>query len=408
MKTHATTTLTFTGPPINKDGRFRTMTNYLLVANYSPNVGYAWWLMERFWSEVADIAQSRRREAYLIYPDLGDASRSVDAQTVSPVHKDGMIVDLLDYEDRSPRGSLRMLIYLRRNHIGFIYLTDKPFFSLRYLFFRMVGVKIILVHDHSPGRRDAETGVFKVLKAVKNRIPLITADGIIAVSEYVQNRHRTTSCIPERKSFVARNGIEPIDIARPRPRVQEVLGIPDSSVVVFTSGRASAYKGIDFIVECANVLINAMQYDNVHFVYCGDGPDLPRCRDLVARYQLQRRFLFLGRYDDVGALAISCDIGMHAAKGEVGFSLSILEYMSAGLATLVPDNPSVSAATIHGDTGLVYEEGSVASACKYLVHLIEHPELRALLGSNAAKVVARDYNIEGTVNSFRRIVASLS
>ena len=75
------------------------------------------------------------------------------------------------------------------------------------------------------------------------------------------------------------------------------------------------------------------------------------------------------------SLLSSCDIGIQGSKGEVGYSLSILEFMSAGLATLVPDRPSTTLATAHMVTGLVYRPEDVPSAASHIERLIDDTEL---------------------------------
>jgi glycosyltransferase involved in cell wall biosynthesis len=84
---------------------------------------------------------------------------------------------------------------------------------------------------------------------------------------------------------------------------------------------------------------------------------------------------------------------MHAATGE-GFSLSILEYMSAGLATLVPDTPTVCQAISDWATGLIYRTGDLNHAVSQLRCLASDPMLRNRLGQQAKAVVDREYHID--------------
>ena len=46
----------------------------LLVANYKPDVGYAWWLMENFWVQAAEIGRARGLAPLLVYPEPGHRS----------------------------------------------------------------------------------------------------------------------------------------------------------------------------------------------------------------------------------------------------------------------------------------------------------------------------------------------
>jgi glycosyltransferase involved in cell wall biosynthesis len=138
------------------------------------------------------------------------------------------------------------------------------------------------------------------------------------------------------------------------------------------------------------------------FIHIGDGPQLEELRDLAAREGLAPpRLTFAGYRQDVRSLLAGCHFALHAAKGE-GFSLASLEYLSAGLVTLVPDVPSVSQAIDSGRTGIVYPEGDVEAAAQLLARLCRLPmtELR-VMGSAAAQEVRENYSLERTSRVFR-------
>ena len=104
----------------------------------------------------------------------------------------------------------------------------------------------------------------------------------------------------------------------------------------------------------------------------------------------------------------SCHIGLHAAAGEVGYSLSILEFMSAGLITLVPDLPSTSQAIEHGVNGYVYAARDLNSACHTLELAVQKIQLNQReLQENAIKTVASRYTIARTNQTFVNIMKSI-
>lgn len=374
----------------------RSRKNVLLVANWKSDVGFAWWLMENFWVQISLITDSSNKRSYLIYPELLGIPDSISSSSI--------VCEKIDYNDSTFKGHLRILSFIKKNNIDCIYLTDRPYFSARYIFFRLFGVKKIIVHDHTPGERDIPKYVKRKIKIMRNSLPAITADAVVAVTNFVRDRHLYSSCIPASKIYVAQNGIVPIG------RSPEFLNyahaefnIEADAKIVFTSGRASTYKGIDFIIECANFLINIRKLNNIYFLYCGDGPDIGYFKSLSAGYGLGERFVFAGVRNDVRQLAQSCHIGIQASAGEVGYSLSILEYMSAGLATVVPDNPSVCSSIIDGVDGLVFKERNVSSACDVLEKVIYDDDLRQKLSLNAQSTIEAEYNLRNTNRDFTKI-----
>lgn len=371
--------------------------NILLVANWKSDVGFAWWLMENFWVQISLLSVEAERECYLIYPKIVGLPDSISSSSV--------VCEEIDFNDSSLRGSFRVFSFIKKKNIDVIYLTDKPYFSMRYLIFRMLGVKKIIVHDHTPGNRDVPNYFKRKIKLIRNSLPVVTADALISVTNFVRDRHLYSSCIPDSKIYVAKNGIIPIGRnSELKHYAHNEFNIEHDAKIVFTSGRASIYKGIDFIIECANFLVNVRKIKNVYFLYCGDGPDIDYFKSLSAGYELDERFIYAGVRNDVRELAQSCHIGIQASEGEVGYSLSILEYMSAGLATLVSDNPSVCGSIIDGVDGLVFKERSISSACEAIERVINDDGLRQKLSMNAQNIVETEYNLNHTNRDFIAIL----
>lgn len=362
--------------------------NILLVANWDSGVGYAWWLMENFWRTIADHFIGQGMQCHLIYPRISRLPAAI-AESSIKTHE-------LSFQDHSLRGLCRLFRFVREHDIRYIYLTDAPSYSWLYVLLKFLGVRKIVVHDHTPGDRTAATGLKKSLKRSLQASPLVTADHFIGVTSFVVDRLINVACIPASKCSCAENGITPIELdAADRQYAFKVFNIPAGRQIVITTGRASRYKGIDFFIECANQLINIEQRTEFHFLFCGDGPDIDAFKKLAAHHELGHYFTFAGNRQDIRDILPSCHIGFQASKGEVGYSLSILEYMSAGLVTLVPDRPSTSLATVNGINGLVYQADDIASATSN-IKIAADVEAGKAIRANAIKAVKERYNLVNT------------
>ena len=362
--------------------------NILLVANWESDVGYAWWLMENFWLTISAHFQHVNIECYLIYPKITKIPQSIQRSNIDVYQH--------DFRDHSINNLKKLTEFITINNIKYIYLTDSPSYSWIYLILRFYGIRSIVIHDHTPGERTRAKSWKKLAKSIIQRIPLITADHFLAVTDFVYNRLIDVSCIPQNKCSVVPNGIQPIDLASADLfYAQKCFSIPDERIIVVSTGRATYYKGIDFFIHCADELINKRQYNNLHFLFCGDGPDIGEFKCLVAQLNLENNFTFTGKRTDVRKILPSCHIGFHASKGEVGYSLSILEYMSAGLATIVPDNPSTSEATIHNKTGLLYKSNCLRDAIDMIICCLPL-NTRKTLSSLAVQAISEQYNIKLT------------
>lgn len=362
--------------------------NILLVANWESNVGYAWWLMENFWVTIANHFETTGKHSFLIYPKITTIPDTIASTNIKTME--------LDFSNHSFTNLLKLHKFIKSNAIRNIYLSDSPFYSWFYILLRMYGITKIVVHDHTPGERKTPSLFRKTIKKLIQAIPFYNADHFVAVSEFVHDRHLRVNCINSKKCSVASNGINPFNLSDiDNSYTQRQFNIAKDKIIIVTTGRASYYKGIDFFIYCANELINKQGLKQLHFLFCGDGPDLEKFKHLCNELKLENHFTFAGKRTDVKEILPSCDIGLHASKGEVGYSLSILEYMSAGLATIVPDRPSTSDATRHLETGLTYHNENITSACE-AIKLCLPDEFRKHLASNAIKEVITQYDIRNT------------
>lgn len=362
--------------------------NILLVANWDSNVGYAWWLMESYWVTIADNFSKEERQSFLVYPKITVIPDAIKKSNITPIE--------LDFHNHSFVSLNRLRSTIKLYGIKHIYLSDSPAYSLMYVMLRFWGIKTIIIHDHTPGERDIPGAIKKSLKSFVQRLPYITADHFIAATEFVRARLVDVLCIPNSKCSCAPNGIIPIDLSHyDKQYAQKTFNISLDRKIVITTGRATFYKGIDFFIECAHELINCQGINQLHFLYCGEGPDMDDFKSLVKNYQLANNFTFAGNRADIRDILPSCHIGFHASTGEVGYSLSILEYMSAGLVTIVPEGPSTSLATTNMENGILYKYRDLDSATKSIKDAFNN-NYPSILRYNAVNLIEEKLCLENT------------
>ena len=369
----------------------KTDGNLLLVSNYPSDTAYAWWLMEHFWCLLADAYKDRGYNVYLAYPKLTGEIKSELTSRMDVVELDIFGSDSQKSKD-----------FIREHSIKTVYLTDRPFFSITYFWWRLLGVKKILVHDHTPGDRPAVGGIKGQVKAFINKLSLFTADAQLSVSPLMKTRSIENGRVPASKVFVVQNGI-PTDVADDdraanREEIRRELNIPSDAVVVITTGRAHPYKRPDFVMEAAAHYIKSSSR-RVIFLLVGDGPGFADLERLHAKLGLSDHFRLLGYRNDVPKLLAASDIAIHAALGE-GFSLSILEYMIAGLSVLVPDIPSVKQAIEHDVSGFVYDWDDKESLSGYISELASDPKLRKRLGEQGENTVVASFSLDNCSEEF--------
>lgn len=370
----------------------------LLVANYESNVGFAWWLMENFWLQLSMLFHSRGARTFLVYPRLNEIPQKIRDSSITVLTH--------DFEDRSWKnlGSLKKIV--QSNNIAHMYLTDKKGYDVVYWLLRRWGIKSIVNHDHSPRAASLPSVFQRSAKYLIHKAQVISCDHYIGVSKFVQNRLIRNGGIPRDKVSCVLNGIEPIEIDPEKQYyAHDTFGIPRDAVIVASTGRATFYKGIDSLIECAKKLLEGRN-DKLYFLHCGDGPDLDKFKRMVEEYGLKGRFIFAGRRSDVRKILPSCHIGIQISGGEA-FSLSLLEYLSAGLATLasaVGGNPE---AIIDGKTGILFQPNDLDFVVNKIQELAENERYRKELGAAARESVQTNYNLQRMNTEFIALYESV-
>ncbi|MEO1421305.1 MAG: glycosyltransferase family 4 protein [Pseudomonadota bacterium] len=359
---------------------------FLLVANWPSDVGFAWWLMESYWAALANHYHPDYRMV-LAFPKINEIPTVIREAPIDTV------------EYAFGRNAIELdLQFLQQHRIREIYFSDRPNIDARYLRYRRAGVEHIITHDHTPGLRTPPTGIKRILKRVRARIPGLVCDAAIGATEFVRQRTIDTNLLPAEKCFAVPNGLPAAQALAPRNPVEEFALDPDAVHMVMTA-RANPYKGLRFVLDCLARFRRTESID-LQFTLLGDGPMLNELMTLAADHDITDACHFPGYVDGVSALLPGFDFAIHPSKGEVGYSLAILEYMRAGLATLVPNNPSVCGATAHGQTGLIFREGDQDACIAAMKAMACDPAYRSELGE-AARIDEKRYSL---ANAHKRLL----
>lgn len=362
--------------------------NILLVGNWRSDAKYAWKMIERFWIAIAEAFPNRRK--ILCFPEITTVNPALAAA--------GIEIKEFDFDFRHPAA---LFHFCRRNGIGLIYLTDRPYRAPLYPLLKAAGVHKIIVHDHTPGRRTEPSGPKRLAK--KTAIRLFGADAYIACSEYVLDRFTKACCIPPKRCYLAENGIDLSKFPHPHPTIRHELSLSQTTRLVVSCSRVHTYKRITDIVDAAALLGDL----DIHFIHIGDGPDFQMLRSRIQAHGLCERFTLLGSQHDVPRILAGCDIAVHASNGEVGLCLSILEFMASGLPVVATDEPSVSRLIEPGKTGLTYPHGNVRALADRIKLLANDQYMRKHIGSTARKKTETQYRIETTISNVVAVIKQM-
>ena len=380
---------------IDKKVMNRKNKNILCVANLPSDVGYAWWLMESFWIEIAELGQRRAIRSYLCYPKINSVPELIRSSSI-----------ICDEFDLRSSTYAQLKEYIQSREIGLVYFSDIGSHSSLYVKLKLAGVGKIIYHQHTPGLRPRMEGWKRWVKLLINSSPLISADLNIAPTDFMKKRLLYANCVPEYKVALVQNGIPIKPLPHPGD-LRQLLNLSQDSILAISLGRANRYKGIKELIDAVAAVEDRVG-GCLHVIHIGDGPHLDEFKEHAVSRDIADKFHFLGRRTDILSLLQGADFAIHPSKGEVGYSLAILEYMYCGLAVIVPDNPSVCGATEHNFDGLIYQEEDIEDFAGRIEYACKNRKKIEKMGLRAHSKVVNKYSINDThqalISIFSRMI----
>lgn len=234
------------------------------------------------------------------------------------------------------------------------------------------------------------------------------ADHIIAISPACR-QNLLDGGVPDKKITVMMNGTAPLpqtSAARKR-ELRQMLHIPDGC---FTSGilaRLESYKGHMLLLEAAKTL----QEEGREFriLIGGSGPEEDHIRTRIQELGLTDQVLMLGFVENVSEILSILDVQLNCSWGTEASSLSLIEGMSLGLATIASDYGGNPWQVEDEKTGLLFPSGDSIALAAQMRRLMDKPELLQTLQRNALNVYQTRFTGEifaaGVEAVYRQVLA---
>ncbi|NTV16617.1 MAG: glycosyltransferase family 4 protein [Chlorobiaceae bacterium] len=156
-------------------------------------------------------------------------------------------------------------------------------------------------------------------------------------------------------------------------------------------GRVRHEKGVDILFEAFGRVFN--KHGRVKLLVVGDGPDMPLLKERYGRERWWDDIEFAGiqSWQDAMRFFSVIDTVVVPSRFE-GFGLSALEAMAASKPVIASDVGGLKEIIRHGESGILFENGSVEKLSHAMEGLLESPEICARL-SVMAKKRAEEFDI---------------
>ncbi len=256
---------------------------------------------------------------------------------------------------------------------------------------KQLGAKVVYTrHSAFPVPRYLKSGLGHRLYGLINAH---YADRIIAISPACQ-QNLLDSGVPGEKIVVMMNGAAPIprlsDLRR--RELRQTLQLPESCFVGGILARLEPYKGHMLLLAAAKSLMDAGR--EFRFLIGGSGPEEGKLRAKIQELGLTNHVFMLGFVEDVSEILNILDVQINCSWGTEASSLSLIEGMSLGLATVASDYGGNPWQIEDGKTGLLFPSGDSDALRDCLQRLMDEPELLMELKKNALEAYQSEFTGE--------------
>ncbi len=373
-------------------------TTLLCVCNFRTNTGYAWDFVERLYAGVANALARRGVRTLVSYPKLRASPHTLAGSAAQPVE--------LEFGFATSKQGLETLRFLRSHRVRALYLTDRPACSLFYPMVRLAGVRHIVVHDHTSGERTTPRGLKRIAKWVYIRMPGVSANRVIAVSDYVAARDiRTLSVLPSRIMRVW-NGITLPVITPSRAILRKLANVDADRTLVVCSCRANAVKGVDYLLRAFDTLHGQIPGGANHpvLIYIGDGPQRDELENIRNALSSRESIIFLGYQANASQLLMEADICIVPSVWHDAFPLSVLEPMAAGKPVIATAVGGIPEMIEDGVTGLLVPPADDLALSSAIGRLLSDRGLAERIGAAARQRVAERFTPDLQLRTITEIV----
>ena len=278
--------------------------------------------------------------------------------------------------------------YLKKNKIDVLHIHLIGTYTFACLGAYFAGVKDVIITWHNVYDED------KIKSSTKNwfkriRIKFVIkfaslfANKIVAVSNEVKIVNtRIYKCNPD-KVYVVHNGIKKIEKVRVDKK-------SDDCFTIGIIGSLTYQKGHEYLLISMVSLLD--KYPQIKLKIAGGGPLEEPLKKFVIKNELQNSILFLGDHKNIPMLLSELDLWVMSSLYE-GFSIALLEAMSAEVPIIATDVGGNSEAIISDKFGLIIPPKSPESITKSIEFMINNPDYRRKVAINSKKMFENNFTL---------------
>ena len=189
-----------------------------------------------------------------------------------------------------------------------------------------------------------------------------------------------------------------------RTEIRNELKLNEDELLIGLVANWREVKNIPLFLQVADKL--KKKYASTKFIVIGVPPSETELNNTLNKYNIKNHISFIGPKPDIIPYLSAFDIGILCSKAE-GLSNSIIEYMAAGIPSVVSRVGGNPEAIGQNAGGLVFESDSIEDFYEKLEIMITDSKLRAQLGLSAKKFANENFEYRNIVKKYEDVFTKL-
>ena len=241
---------------------------------------------------------------------------------------------------------------------------------------KQISGKPLIIHVHATEFDRSGKNINKSVFEIEKK-GMLSADSIIAVSNYTKNTLITKYGILPEKINVVHNGVAAL-----KQNVKTINIKPKIKIVTFL-GRITFQKGPDYFIEAAKKVL--LKHPETRFVMAGNGDMLKNMIKRVAELKISSRFHFTGFLKNTETTKIFeiSDVYVMPSVSEP-FGISPLEAVNSGVPVIISKQSGVSEVLKSALKVDFWDTDAIAEA---ICAILNHQSLACILKNGASKEI---------------------
>ncbi len=188
-------------------------------------------------------------------------------------------------------------------------------------------------------------------------------------------------------------------------KFRDEIGVGRDDFLVGTMCFLRSYKGLEYFVDAASVILKRMPH--CRFVIVGEGPEQERLFQQITRLGLEKNMVMVGYHADGPGAMAALDVFVVASLFCETLTQTIPEALAMEIPVVATNVGSIPDIVRHGETGCLVPPGDAASLAEQIVAMMENRDRARSMAQRGRKLVEQSFSKHSAVLKNEELYHSL-